>query len=384
MRMYEYRAKEVFARYSIPIPRGIVCRTPDEAADACLQVGPDVALKAQVLSGGRGKAGGIKFAHGTDETRDAAKALLGSQVVSLPVTKILVEERLSIAQELYLGVMTDTRHHRACPIIMASRKGGMEIEDLVRGDPGLLCRCQVDPRYGLIDYQALGLLVEAGIPRDLRRAVLPIIRGLYRAYWEMDAEMAEINPLVVTTSGLLLAADARLSIDNNSLFRHPEVEKVYTNDFEERAAAEGFSYAHLDGNIGTMTNGAGLGMATMDAVKIAGGQPANFLDPGGAFVEPKGMMTALEFLQGNPKVNVILINVFGGGIRCDLTAASLVEALDTMPACQVPIVVCLRGRSEEIGLDTLARKAHNRVEVFPNMEEAVQRAVELGRRQTGL
>lgn len=380
MRMYEYKAKEVFARYSIPIPRGRVCPSPQEAADACLEVGPSVVLKAQVLSGGRGKAGGIQLAQGPEEARKVAEALLGAQIGGLVVERILVEERLPIAQEYYLGVMNDTDHHRACPLVMVSRRGGMEIEDLVRDDPGLLKSLHIDPRYGLHDFQALGLIQEAQIPREWQRPLAQVLRRLYQAYWEMDGEMVEINPLVVTTEGKLVAADARMNIDSNALFRHPEVESVFLNPFEARAAAEGFSYAHLDGNIGIMANGAGLGMATMDAVHLAAGRPANFLDPGIAFLEPKGILAALRLLRDNPNVNVILINVFGGGIRCDLVAAGLVEALDTLPPSQVPIVACLRGRNEDVGLRTLAEKGLDRVKVLPSMEEAVRLAVELGRR----
>lgn len=378
MRMYEHKAKEVFARYSIPIPRGRVCSNSREAEEACRQVGPEVALKAQVLSGGRGRAGGIKFAQGPEEARRAAEALLGSRIGDLAVEQILVEERLPIDQEFYLGVMTDTDHHRACPLVMFSRRGGMEIEDLAREDPELL-RCQhIDHRYGLHDFQSLGLLAEADIPSDLRRALLPVFRRLYQVYWEMDAEMVEINPLVVTAGGKLVAADARMNLDNNALFRHSEIEKVFTSPFEERATAAGFSYAHLGGNIGIMANGAGLGMATMDAVKQAGGEPANFLDPGIAFLETKGILTSLELLRDNPNVNVILINVFGGGIRCDLVATGLVEALDTLPPNQAPIVACLRGRNEDAGLRTLAERGQGRVKVLPSMEEAVKLAVELG------
>jgi succinyl-CoA synthetase beta subunit len=376
--MYEYQAKEILARYSIPIPRGQVCSSPREAAEACLQVGPEVAVKAQVLSGGRGRAGGIKFARSPEEARSLAEAMLGSQIGGLTAERVLVEERLPLAQEYYLGVMTDTDHQQACPLVMVSRRGGMEIEDLVREDPDLLRRRHIDPRYGLHDFQALGLLQEAQIPREWHRAMARIMRQLYQVYWEMDGEMVEINPLVVTTEGRLVAADARMNLDNNALFRHPEVERVFLNPFEARAAAAGLSYAHLDGNIGIMANGAGLGMATMDAVKLAGGQPANFLDPGIGFLEPKGILDSLRLLRDNSQVEVILINVFGGGIRCDLVAAGLLEALDTLPPSQVPIVACLRGRNEEVGLRTLAEKAPDGVKLVSSMEEAVQLAVELG------
>lgn len=381
MRMYEYRAKEIFARYSIPIPSGRVCSTPREAEEACLLVGPEVALKAQVLSGGRGRAGGIKFAGGPEEARRAAEALLGYRIGDLAVEQILVEERLAIALEFYLGVMTDTDHHRACPLVMFSRQGGMEIEDLAREDPEALSRQHIDHRYGLHDFQSLGLLAEAGVPSDLRRSLLPVFRRLYQLYWEMDAEMVEINPLVVTTEGKLVAADARMNLDNNALFRHSEIERVFTSPFEERATAAGFSYAHLEGNIGIMANGAGLGMATMDAIKLAGGEPANFLDPGIAFLETKGILTSLELLRDNPNVNVILVNVFGGGIRCDLVATGLAEALDALPQSHVPIVACLRGRNEGVGIHTLAERGLGRVQVLPSMEEAVRLAVELGGRR---
>lgn len=381
--MFEYRAKELFARYSIPIPRGEVCSTPSEAEEACRKVGPQVALKSQVLSGGRGRAGGIVFALDPEEARSAAGALLGSRIGGLPVEQVLVEERLSIGQEYYLGIMTDTDHHRACPLVIFSSRGGMEIEDLAREDPQLLRRQHIDHRYGLHDFQALGLLAEADIPSELRRTMLPAFRRLYQLYWEMDAQMVEINPFVVTTELRVVAADARVVLDDNALFRHPEIERVFTSPFEARATAAGFSYAHLEGNIGIMANGAGLGMATMDAVKLAGGDPANFLDPGIAFLETKGILSSLQLLRDNPKVNVILINVFGGGIRCDLVAAGLVEALDTLPPSQNPMVACLRGRNEDVGLQIMNERGLGRVKTLPSMEEAVQLAVELGRRQAG-
>lgn len=378
MRTFEYQAKEILARYEIPTPRGIVCETAEDAVAAFDALGSAVVVKAQVLAGGRGKAGGIKFAVSKEEARAAAQQLLGTAIAGLPVARVLVEERLQIAAEFYLGVITDTDGYHGCPLLMIGSRGGMEIEDIAREDANAIRRAHIDPRYGIFPHHILSNLAEMSIPRKYHSQIEKVARQLYQAYWDMDGELAEINPLVVTAEDKVVAADARLYVDSNALFRHPELKPNFTNPFEERAAAARLAYVHLDGNIGIIANGAGLAMGTMDMVRLAGGRPANFLDPGERIMHPGGLEAAFGIILDNPNVEVVLFNIFGGGVRCDRIATRLVEVLSGIPDFHLPLVLCLRGRNEEEGQRIIAAFDCKSIKTTSSMEEAVEIAVKLG------
>ncbi|MDA8187884.1 MAG: ADP-forming succinate--CoA ligase subunit beta [Dehalococcoidales bacterium] len=377
MRTFEYQAKEIFAKYKIPTPKGIVCESPEEAAAAFDAIGSEVVVKAQVMTGGRGKAGGVKFARSRQEAQAAADQILDMRISDLPVSKVLVEERLQIASEYYLSIITDTDGYHGCPLLMIGARGGMEVEEIANQDPNAMRRVHIDPRYGVFPHHVLSNLVQMPIAKKHHNQIEKIARQLYQAYWEMDGELAEINPLVVTADDRVIAADARLYIDSNALFRHPELKPTFTNPFEQRAASARLAYVHLDGNIGIIANGAGLAMGTMDMVRVAGGRPANFLDPGERIMHPGGLEAAFGIILDNPNVEAVLFNVFGGGVRCDRIATRLVEVLSGLPNFNLPMVLCLRGRNEEEGQRTIAAFGCKSIEMANSMEEAVERVVKL-------
>jgi len=354
MKLHEYQSKRLFARYGVPIPPGDVAGSPEEVRQIASRLGGRAVVKAQVLVGGRGKAGGIRVANDADEAERLAERILGMKIKGLPVDKVLIDQAVDIQQEIYLGIVLDRAARR--PVMMASSEGGVEIEEVARTTPDKIAKVLVDPFLGLQDYQARNLAMSIGLARAHHRSFSKIARGLYDAYVSSDASLAEINPLVVTGDGQLLAVDGKMVLDDNALYRHPNLAEM--RDLSEEAPAErearkyGISYVKLDGEIGCMVNGAGLAMATMDIIKLAGGSPANFLDIGGGAKADK-VAAALYIILSDPHVNAVLFNIFGGITRCDEVAKGILEALKGVPA-GVPMVARLVGTNEVEGRALLA------------------------------
>jgi succinyl-CoA synthetase beta subunit len=379
MKLFEFEAKEFFRKRGIPVPEGIVAQTPEEARQAYNKLGGNVALKSQVLVGGRGKAGGIKFPKSETEAYEMAGKLLNMKIKDEPVERILVERALDIKQEYYLGIITDP--DEGCPLLMFSTEGGMEIEELAAQKHDAIRKVLIDPRYGLLGYKLLFELKQAGIPQEFHNSIISIARGLYQTYWDMDGELIEINPLVVTGEGKILAADAKFNIDNSGLFRHPEIPKRSAKTIEERAAEMTLSYVLLEGNIGIISNGAGLTMAAMDLIRQEGASPANFLDLGGQATEAVTIQNGIKVVLENPKVTVILIDIFAGGPRCDVIASGIVEAVGEMEkkgSLRVPIVITLHGRNAEEGMKILSNFKSPHLYQEVEVEDAVRKVIELG------
>ena len=356
MKLHEYQAKELLARYGVPIPEGRVARTPDEAAEAAEALGGKVVVKAQVHAGGRGKAGGIKLANSADEARAAAEELLGTRLVTIqspqgqPIDAVLVEEQIDIARELYLGAVID--NSAGMPVMIASAAGGMEIEEVAESHPEQIHRQAIDPAAGFQGYQARALAFATGLDGDLNRPAVALISGLARAFEENDGSLAEINPLVVTADGRLLAVDAKFSIDDDAEFRHRDLvelrDRAQEDAMEVEADEAGIqNYIKLEGDIGCMVNGAGLAMATMDAIKFEGGEPANFLDIGTAN-DPEAIVAALRIIGADPDVKAVLVNIFGGLARTDVIAEGVVQARNQGLIPQ-PTVVRLAGTNVDAG-----------------------------------
>ncbi len=362
MKMQEYQGKELLARYAVPVPKGIVCRTAEEAAEAARTLGGGAVVKAQVLSGGRGKAGAVKVGKTPEACAEFAGSILGRSLwfeqakAELPINTLLVEELLPIAKEYYLGVVVDRVTQRN--VLILSSQGGMDIEEVAHEHPDAIGRLAVDPTVGLRDFQIRDLARGGGVPAAELPALAPFVRSLYKACLEADATLAEINPLVVTGDGKFIAGDAKFDIDDNALFRHPEYAEVAetsdeTDAFEKDAKRRGINnYVHLDGNIGIIGNGAGLVMGTMDEVKRAGGAAANFLDIGGG-AKADLVRNSLELVLSDPKVEGVLINIFGGITRGDEVAKGIIEGTSTLDI-RVPLVVRLAGTNAEEGLALLA------------------------------
>ena len=354
MKLHEYQSKQLFARHGIPIPRGRVAGTAAEARAIAEELGGRVVIKSQVLVGGRGKAGGIRLASSTEEAEEIATLVLGMQIKGLPVHKVLVDEAVDIGLEIYLGVTND--RSAASPVMIASAEGGVEIEEVARTDPGKIVRVYIDPTLGLRSYQARKIAYAIELPRQHWRHFIEIAMALYQAYQAVDATLAEINPLVITKKGRLLALDGKVVLDDNALYMHPDLADMRDVDEEtpaERMARQnGLSYVKLDGNIGCLVNGAGLAMATMDVIKLFGGEPANFLDIGGGASSEK-VAAALRIILGDPDVSVVLLNIFGGITRCDEVAKGILQALDSVKV-HLPMVVRLVGTNEEEGRRMLA------------------------------
>jgi len=362
MKVHEYQAKEVLARYGVPVPQGEVAISAAEAAKIAKDLGVPVVVKAQIHSGGRGKGGGIKLASGPEEARAAADDILDMQLVTAQtgpegqlVKRVLVEEQIEIDRELYLGIVID--NSVGLPLVMASAEGGVEIEEVAAKDPDAIEKSPVDPTIGLQPFQGRGLAMEIGLDGELMRPASNLIAGLYRAFADNDCSLAEINPLVVTKDGRLLAADAKFSFDDNALYRHKEIAELRDIDEEdplEIAAQESGigTYIKLTGNIGCVVNGAGLAMATMDAIKLAGGDPANFLDIG-TVNDPERVIASFRILREDPDVKAILINIFGGMARVDVIAQGIIDAHSQMDV-GVPVVARLVGTNVEEGERLLA------------------------------
>jgi succinyl-CoA synthetase beta subunit len=354
LKLHEYQSKRIFAEYGVPIPRGDVATTPEVARQIAARLGTRVVVKSQVLVGGRGKAGGIRLADHPDEVERVADQILGMNIKGLTVKKVLVDEAADIATEIYLGIVIDRAKRRA--VMMASAEGGVEIEEVARATPERIVQIAIDPFLGLQPYQGRELAFGIGLPKELVRDFVKIAQGLYEAFLKCDASLAEINPLVVTGSGKLLAVDGKMLLDDNGLFRHFELAEMRDADEEtpeeQEARRHGLSYVKLDGEIGCMVNGAGLAMATMDITKLHGGSPANFLDIGGGAQADK-VAAALRIILSDPNVKAVLFNIFGGITRCDEVAKGILAALREVPT-DVPMVARLVGTNEKEGREILA------------------------------
>jgi len=376
LNLHEYQSKRVFAQYGIPIPRGEVANSPAEAREIAAKLGGKVVVKSQVLVGGRGKAGGIKLAVDKDDAEEKAKAILGMTIKGLTVTKVLVDEAADIKDEIYLGLVIDRAQRRV--IMMGSSEGGVDIEEVAANTPEKIIKVAIDPCIGFRSYQATDLATALGIPKDLSRSFAQIASGLYNAFVGSDASLAEINPLVVTGDGKLLAVDGKMSVDDNALYRQKGLSDLRDpseeDPYEVEARRFGLSYVKLDGTIGCMVNGAGLSMATMDMIKLYGGEPANFLDIGGGATAER-VAAALRIILSDTNVTGVLINIFGGITRCDEVARGVVQALDEV-GVTVPMVVRLVGTNEEEGRAILADA---KMETASTLAEAASKAVAVSR-----
>ena len=375
MNIHEYQAKQLLAPYGLAIPRFGVAASPEEARAIAQQFGAPVVVKAQVLVGGRGKAGGVKLAKSPEEAADAARLILGMDIKGNVVRRVLVSEAIDIGREYYLGAIIDRASKRV--VLMASNEGGVDIEEVARTKPEKILRVGADPFLGLFDFQARELAFGVEMPTALLRDFTKIAKSLHRALVEWDASLVEINPLVVAKNGTLWALDAKMSLDDNSAWRHPfeQMRDLEAEDpFERQAREQGISYVKLDGNIGCVVNGAGLAMATMDVIKLKGGAPANFLDIGGG-AKAETVAAALSIILSDPKVKAVLFNIFGGITRCDEVAKGIVATLEKMQTT-VPMVVRLVGTNEEEGRAIL-RQAD--LIAAASMDEAAERVVEVSR-----
>jgi succinyl-CoA synthetase beta subunit len=378
MDLYEYQGKELFARFGIPVSEGRLATTPEEARAAAEELGSPVVVKAQVLTGGRGKAGGIKLAEDPAEAETKAREILGLDIRGHVVRKLWIEKASEIAKEYYLSVTFDRGAKK--PLYMFTTEGGIDIEQVAEENPDALARLHVDALEGFQPYQARRLVYGAGIedPNE-QKQIVGMVEKLYRCFVESDAMLCEINPLIVTPEGEVRALDSKFTVDDSALFRHPDVAEmrdVEAADPHERLAREkGVTYVKLDGEVGILGNGAGLSMSTVDVVVVAGGRPANFCDLGGGG-DAQGVVDALEVITSDEQVRSIFFNIFGGITRCDEVARGILTALEQM-GIALPIVVRLDGTNAEEGRTLLREAAPSNLHVEPTMLEAAQRAVEL-------
>ena len=382
MNIHEYQAKGLLAKFGVPVPRGGVAYTPQEAADQAEKLGGEIwVVKAQIHAGGRGKAGGVKLARSVNEVREAAADMLGRTLVTpqtgpqgKEVQRIYIEEGADIQRELYLGMLVDRQSGRVA--VMASTEGGMDIEEVAAKQPEKILTVTVDPVTGLQPFHARRLAFSLGLKGKQISGAGKFLGGLYRAFTHLDASLIEINPLIVTSSGDLVALDAKMNFDDNALFRHPDVEELRDeteeNPVELQATREGLNYVKLDGNIGCMVNGAGLAMATMDIIKLYGGEPANFLDVGGG-ANKERVITAFKIILSDPNVEAILVNIFGGIMRCDIIAEGVVAAAREV-SLHVPLVVRLEGTNVDQGKRILAESGLP-ITAADNLADAAEKAV---------
>jgi len=362
MKIHEYQGKELLKRYGVRVPRGVPCFSVDEALTAAQALGGPVwVVKAQIHAGGRGKGGGVKLARSLDEVRAHAQSILGMQLIThqtgpdgQKVRRLLIEEGADIRKELYVGLVIDRVTQRVT--VMASSEGGMDIEEVAEKTPELIHKVSIDPATGLTDAQADGLSRAIGIPEASLAQARVVFHGLAKAFWDTDASLAEINPLILTGAGDVIALDAKLNFDSNALFRHPEIVALRDLDEEDPAEIEAskfdLAYIQLDGNIGCLVNGAGLAMATMDTIKLFGGSPANFLDVGGGATAEK-VTEAFKIMLRNPELKAILVNIFGGIMKCDTIAEGVITASRAV-GLKVPLVVRMKGTNEDLGKKLLA------------------------------
>ena len=374
MNIHEYQAKDIFRKYGIPIPPGEVATTPEEAEKIARKFGTTVVIKAQVHAGGRGKAGGVKLAKTPEEARNIAAQILKLVIKGLPVKKVLVTPAADIASEAYVGIIVDRASKRA--VFMASPAGGIDIEEVAAKTPDKLLKHPIDPRYGLQAFEAMELAFFLYSDVKQVRAAAKILQQLYQAFVENGGSLAEINPLVTTPAGDVVALDAKMVIDDNELDRRPDIAALRDESAEDPSEVDArkasLTFIKLDGNVGCVVNGAGLAMATMDLVKYYGGEPANFLDIGGSS-NPEKVVAALRIITGDPSVKAILFNIFGGITRTDDVANGIVTAIKQNPL-KVPLVIRLTGTNEEIALKILK---DNGLSAMTDMDEAVKKAVAL-------
>jgi succinyl-CoA synthetase beta subunit len=374
--LLEYQGKQLFARHGVPVPEGAPASSVEDAVKRALELGFPCVVKAQVQIGGRGKAGGIKVANSPEEAEEHAKAILGMDIRGHTVHELWIEQASDIAAEYYASIVFD-RSAKA-PLVMLSTKGGMDIEEVAEEDPGAIARLHVDPLLGFQDFHGRRLAFEAGVDADVVRPVGAMLARLYDAFIAEEAMLVEVNPLIVTGKREVVALDAKLTLDANALFRHPENEELRdpsAEDPQEQMAKEkGLTYVKLDGDIGILGNGAGLVMSTLDVVAQAGGQPANFLDAGGGS-KAEAIVDAVEVILSDEKVKAVLFNIFGGITRCDEVARGLIEAFEQVKP-DVPFVVRLNGTNEEEGQRLLADAALPNVAVEKTMDGAAARVVE--------
>lgn len=382
MKIHEYQAKEILRQYGVATPQGIACRTAEEAVPAAKKLGGTRwVVKAQIHAGGRGKGGGVKVASSIEEVDAFAHQILGMQLVTKQtgpegkqVRCILIEEGVDIQKEYYVSLVTDRISQHV--IMMASSEGGMSIEEVAKEHPELIHKVQIDPVDGLTSVDAEKIARLIGIPDVAINDAIQQFKGLYKAYWDTDASLAEINPLILTKSNKLMALDAKFNFDNNALFRHSDImayRDLYEEDpLEVEASKYDLNYVALDGNIGCLVNGAGLAMATMDTIKLFGGNPANFLDVGGGATTEK-VTAAFEIMLANPKIKAILVNIFGGIMRCDVIAEGIVAASKAV-SLKVPLVVRMKGTNEQIGKKILADSGLPII-AAENMEEAAKKVI---------
>ncbi len=384
MKIHEYQGKELLRKFGVAVPRGIVARTPDEAFAAATELGTDVVVvKAQIHAGGRGKGGGVKLAKSPEEARDIAGQILGMMLKThqtgpegTEVRTLLVEEGLPIDKEFYLGIVLDRQTGR--PVFMASSAGGMDIEEVAATEPEKILKEAIDPAVGFRPYQARKLAFGLGLPADLINQAAKFMQTLYTAYEQLDASLLEINPFLLTKDKRLIALDAKVNFDDNAMFRHPDFAALRDLNEEEPLEIEAskfdLNYIKLDGNIACMVNGAGLAMATMDIIKLAGGEPANFLDVGGGASQQR-VEAAFRILLADPNVKAVLINIFGGIVRTDMVARGVIEAAKTI-GTEIPIVVRLEGTNVEEGRRLIAESGMN-FTVGHGMKDAADKVVAL-------
>jgi succinyl-CoA synthetase beta subunit len=384
MKIHEYQAKAILAKFGVPVPRGEVAFTKHEAREVAERLGaPIVVVKAQIHAGGRGKAGGVKLARSVDDAEVLAGQILGMKLVTPQtgeegriVHRVLIEEGLDIRRELYLSVLLDRAS--AAPLFMASTAGGMEIEEVAKDHPEAILRESIRPETGLQPYHARRIAFGLGLPADMINVATPFLQSLYRAFIETDASLIEINPLIVTGDGRLVALDAKVSFDDNALYRHPEFKDLRDLDEETPLEVEAskfkLNYIKLEGNVGCMVNGAGLAMATMDIIKLSGGSPANFLDVGGGASEEQ-VKNAFRILLSDPNVKAVFVNIFGGILRCDVLASGVVNAAKEL-RFKVPVVVRMEGTNVEQGQAILKNSGLN-FTVASGMKDGAQKVVAL-------
>jgi len=382
MKIHEYQGKELLRKYGVTVPRGIACMSVDEAVKAAETLGGPVwVVKAQIHAGGRGKGGGVKVAKSLDQVREYANQIMGMQLVThqtsptgQKVRRLLVEEGADIKKELYVSLVTDRISQRV--VLMASSEGGMDIEEVAEKHPELIHKIEIDPATGLKDKEADDIAAKIGVPAGSITAARTLLQGLYKAYWETDSSLAEINPLIITGDGKVIALDAKFNFDANALYRQPEImayRDVYEEDPAEVEASKfDLAYISLDGNIGCLVNGAGLAMATMDTIKLFNGEPANFLDVGGGATAEK-VTEAFKIMLKNPHLQAILVNIFGGIMRCDVIAEGVIAASRAV-SLKVPLVVRMKGTNEDIGKKMLAESGLPIISA-DTMEEAAQKVV---------
>jgi len=379
MKIHEFQAKKIFADYGIPIPRGEVAETPEQAGAIAEELGGTVVVKAQIHAGGRGKGGGVKLAHAPEEAYALGASIIGMDLIThqtgpagQKVKRVLVEQAQDIDKELYVGIVIDRA--QAAPVIMASEAGGMEIEEVAARSPEKIIKVTVDPAAGFSGYHARKIAFGLNLRGDLVKQASGIIAGLYRLFIEKNCSLVEINPFIITQDQRLLALDAKINFDDDALSKHPDIKELFDPDeqdpLEREAAGYGLNYIKLDGNVGCMVNGAGLAMATMDIIKLAGGDPANFLDVGGG-ASTEQVENAFRILLSDRSVDVVLINIFGGILRCDRVANGIVEAAGKT-GLKLPMVIRLEGTNVEEGRSILTSSGLS-FEVATTFEDAAQK-----------